>query len=349
MAAVDDRTGTSARPELRPYGAVKKGYTYFAEGDILFAKITPCMQNGKHAIARGLIDGVGFGTTEFHVLRPGPAITAEWVHSFIRQPWVLEEATRYFTGAVGQQRVPEGFLADLGMPLPPLPEQRRIAGILKEQMAEVEKARAATEAQLEAARALPFSYVRQSYSDGPIIRRRLADCLVETKHGVGSSWADFRVLGATRSGIAPAKEKVGKYPERYKLADAGTVFYNPMRILLGSIALVDDGDESGITSPDYVVFKGRDGVMSSRWFYYWLRSEQGAAFIRSLARGAVRERILFPRLAEAEVASPSWKAQVQAAERMIGLRSAVGRLESQMEIVDKLPAALLRQAFSGEL
>src|SRR5438034_308012 len=99
-------------------------------------------------------------------------------------------------------------------------------------------------------------------------------------------------------------------PVRYKLVDPGTIFYNPMRILLGSIAMVDEGDDAGITSPDYVVFKPKRGALHSRWFYHWLRGYEGAAFIRTLARGAVRERMLFRRLAEAEVEVPGWRSQV---------------------------------------
>ena len=70
MAAINEKTGTVTGPQIVPYYRVAKGYTYFEEGDVLFAKITPCMQNGKHVIARNLIDRIGFGTTEFHVLRP---------------------------------------------------------------------------------------------------------------------------------------------------------------------------------------------------------------------------------------------------------------------------------------
>ena len=123
MESVDGETGTIASPETRPLIEVSKGYTYFEEGDVLFAKITPCMQNGKHAIARDLINGMAFGTTEFHVVRPGTRVTADWVHKFLRQPSVLAEATRHFRGAVGQQRVPKEFLVNLSIPLPPLPEQ----------------------------------------------------------------------------------------------------------------------------------------------------------------------------------------------------------------------------------
>ncbi|BAQ64617.1 restriction endonuclease subunit S [Geminocystis sp. NIES-3709] len=69
MSAVDEKRGIIADAEVKPYIEVKRGYTYFEEGDVLFAKITPCMENGKNAIATNLIDGFGLGTTEFHVIR----------------------------------------------------------------------------------------------------------------------------------------------------------------------------------------------------------------------------------------------------------------------------------------
>jgi hypothetical protein len=81
---------------------------------------------------------IGFGTTDFHVIRPGPDITPQWTHSFFRQPSFLQKAIEHFTGAVGQQRLPPDYLKALEIPLPPLPEQKRIAAILNEQMAAVE-------------------------------------------------------------------------------------------------------------------------------------------------------------------------------------------------------------------
>ena len=140
MSAVEENARGIARPELRPFREIRRGYTWFAEGDVLFAKITPCMQNGKHAVARGLIDGIGFGTTEFHVIRPALAIMSEWVLRFLMQPSVLREAAKFFTGAVGQQRVPDEFLNNLTLPLPPAIEQRRILGALNEQLDMAERA-----------------------------------------------------------------------------------------------------------------------------------------------------------------------------------------------------------------
>ena len=163
--------------------------------------------------------------------------------------------------------------------VPSFSDQDRITAILNKQMAAVERARKAAQERLKAATLLPFSFIRKSISDNNSQRMALDECLVEVKNGVGAEWQKYRLVGATRGGIAPAKEGVGKSPERYKLVDPVTVFYNPMRILLGSIAMVDEGDEPGITSPDYVVLKGKEGILDTRWFYYWFRSAYGGYLI----------------------------------------------------------------------
>lgn len=132
MAAVDEIRGTIAYPERRLYREVAKGYTQFRENDVLFAKITPCMQNGKAAIARNLYGGLGCGSTEFHVLRPTANVLPPWIFAFIRQPTFRAAAEASFTGTAGQQRVPAAFLKTFPIPVPPLEEQERIVKLLDE-------------------------------------------------------------------------------------------------------------------------------------------------------------------------------------------------------------------------
>ena len=141
MAAVDERLGAITVCEDRPIAEVSKGYTPFEDGDVLFAKITPCMENGKTALARNLTNGVGRGSTEFHVLRPGSHVLGEYVYHFVRQSRFRDEAKRKFTGTAGQQRVPKSFVENALIPLPPLGEQRRIVGILN-RAAKIERLRA---------------------------------------------------------------------------------------------------------------------------------------------------------------------------------------------------------------
>ena len=130
MAAVDEESGEITVREERSIAEVSKGYTAFRDGDVLFAKITPCMENGKVAVARNLTNGMGRGSTEFYVLRPSERVLGEYVYYFVRQPKFRAQAKRNFTGTAGQQRVPRSFIENALIPLPPLDEQRRVVGIL---------------------------------------------------------------------------------------------------------------------------------------------------------------------------------------------------------------------------
>ena len=111
---------------LRTYCEVKKGFTSFKEGDVLFAKITPCMENGKGALAVGLRNGVGFGSTEFHVLRPDSAIVlGQWLYYLTSWPVFRKNAEKHMTGSAGQKRVPKSFLEKYEVAVPPIDNQRQ--------------------------------------------------------------------------------------------------------------------------------------------------------------------------------------------------------------------------------
>jgi type I restriction enzyme S subunit len=126
MPAVEAETGAIDVSARRPFSKVKSGFTAFATGDVLFAKITPCMENGKMAVVPSLPQGVGFGTTEFHVLRPSNAILAAYVYYFVSSSALRHDAQHHMTGAVGQKRVPKRYLEAKEVMVPPLNEQQRI-------------------------------------------------------------------------------------------------------------------------------------------------------------------------------------------------------------------------------
>jgi type I restriction enzyme S subunit len=280
------------------------------------------------------------------IIRSDGSMDSDYLCLFLSSPRVQELIMNRQAGGT-RQALTKAMIEDFRLPLPSLAEQRRIAAELKEQLAEVERARKAVEEQQLLAEHLRHSFIRESLAAEGCIRARISDCLVEVKEGVGQEWSGFPVLGATRHGLAPAKEKVGKNPERYKAVNRGAIFYNPMRILLGSIAMVDDEDSPGITSPDYVVMSAREGVLHPRWFYNWFRSDAGAEFIRSLTRGAVRERLMFRRLAPAEITAPSRSAQCRASVALREVRSSERALVVRLTDIEKLPAALLWRAFGG--
>ena len=115
------------------YGKVKKGFTYFENNDVLFAKITPCMENGKGAIAYGLTNGIGVGSTEFHVLRPINGISSPyWLLALTRMPIFRERAAKNMSGTGGQKRVSASYLDHFMVGLPAMEEQRRFEAIYRQ-------------------------------------------------------------------------------------------------------------------------------------------------------------------------------------------------------------------------
>ena len=115
------------------YGTVKKGFTYFEEGDVLFAKITPCMENGKGSIAEDLINGIGMGSTEYHVLREKPGISNKyWILAFTRLPIFREDAAKNMTGTGGQKRVGAPYLSDFRIGLPPIEAQQEFEQLYRQ-------------------------------------------------------------------------------------------------------------------------------------------------------------------------------------------------------------------------
>ena len=130
MAAIAENSQGIIARDSRPYFEISNGYTYFEENDFLFSKITPCLENGKHALATGLKGGFGFGTTEFHVVRAGPSLASPFVFRLLTRFNIIDRCAKSFTGTAGQQRIQPETLKALSIPVPSLPEQQAIAELL---------------------------------------------------------------------------------------------------------------------------------------------------------------------------------------------------------------------------
>lgn len=139
MPAVGAETGKINISETRPFKQVKKGYTGFLTGDVLFAKITPCMENGKMAVVPKLKNGAGFGSTEFHVIRGGQDLLPEYIYYFVSSKRFRVDAEHNMTGAVGQKRVPTKYLENSLIPVPPLGEQKDIVAKIETLFSELDK------------------------------------------------------------------------------------------------------------------------------------------------------------------------------------------------------------------
>ena len=227
----------------RPLSEVLEGYTYLRDGDIAFAKITPCFENGKGALMRSLRDGIGFGTTELTVMRPREERTvAEFLNYWIASRTFRQIGEAHMYGAGGQKRVPESMVRDFRVPLPSLPEQRAIAAFLDRETAKID------------------ALVAE--------QRRLMDLLREQRQAV--------ISHAVTKGLnpdAPMKDSgvewLGDVPAHWKVGKIG--FYT--KILSGfafpSTGFSDDSSQTRLLRGINV------GVSTLKWddTVYWIREE----------------------------------------------------------------------------
>jgi type I restriction enzyme S subunit len=280
------------------------------------------------------------------IIRSDGTLLPEWIAFFLAQPDLQKQILGQQSGATRQALTKE-MIEAFNLPNPGHQIQKRIVSRLKIQMTAVEQSRQGIETMRQGLDDFVAAWIREGIQHPETTVEAVGEVLEEVTQGIGSRWAEFPVLGATRSGAAPAKDKVGKTPGRYKPVRPGSVFYNPMRIMIGSIALLDEGDAPGITSPDYVVVRPRTEAVHHLWVYEWLRSTHGARFIQTLARGGVRERMLFTRLKAGDIPVPPQAWQQRFAEISRHRRQAVKLLDEQLADLDKLPGAYLREAFGS--
>ena len=367
MAVVDEKTGDIIKPEVVSYSEVFKGYTYFEENDVLFAKITPCMQNGKHAIARNLIDGIGFGTTEFHVLRCKNDVIPEWIHYFIRQPCFLQEATAYFTGSVGQQRVPEYFLSEYIIPLPPIEEQRRIVTKLQELMREVERARNACEKQLEAIKALPSAYLREVFESDEAKkweRKRLGEvCEIfsgssapqDKRYFENGKYPFVRVQDIGRYGRTDNLIEIKDYINDIAVRELNLVKAKRGTILFPKSGAAITTNNRAILGVDAFIvshlaaLRSKDEIADTHFIYYLLCLIDMVQYMENPGYPSLK----LSTISKISIPLPSLEVQHRIAtelkEKMAYVEKLRKSIEEQLEAINALPQAILRKAFRGEL
>lgn len=218
MEAVGELGGLQLS-ETRLLEEVYNGYTYFADGDVCLAKITPCFENGKGALAQGLTNGVGFGTTELHVLRPKPSIDQSFLFYLTIAHDFRSFGEAEMLGAGGQKRVPEDFIQDWRTPLPPLETQRRIARFLDDKTARIdgliEKKHALLERLAEKRQALITRAVTKGLNPDAPMKPSGIDWLGDIPAHWEAKRLRFALVGGTANGL---------YKPKDQFAEDGTCF-----------------------------------------------------------------------------------------------------------------------------
>lgn len=347
---------------------VSGSYTYFADGDVLLAKITPCFENGKLGVASGLVSGIGFGSSEFLVIRPSGELDKDFLYYWLSRDAFRREGSARMGGAVGQQRVPRQFVESAPIPVPPLSEQRRIVAILDRAFEGIAAARANAEGSLantrrtfQAARDRVF---RQVPARWHVVR--LGD-VAATQYGLSEGMNDenkgYRIfrMGEVQDGrlvdtgrmrcadVSPAEF------EKYRLR-GGDILFNRTNSfeLVGKTGIFElDGD---YCFASYLVRVLPDrGRLIPRFMNYLMNSDRFQRSVKSKASRSINQANINASILRNEQVwfPPSLDEQSEIAASLGAISMGMRRLEiiyrRKLAALDELKQSLLHQAFSGNL
>lgn len=367
MAAVDEILGTITGAVDRPLSAVAKGFTQFRLNDVIFAKITPSMENGKAAVARQLTNGTGFGSTEFHVLRSNGAIEPDLLWRFVRQIEFRKNAQAVMSGAVGQQRVPADHLRSHAFSLPPLNEQRRIAAKLDQLLGQTARAKL----ELDRVRAL-LGRLRQGILDSiyfdvtsqypvrPLIEltdgyRGIPYGIVQTgsphSKGVPTVRAgDIKGFRIKKSELKLVQPQIEAKYTRTRLR-GGEVLLS-IRGTVGNAALVARELANCNISREVALIPPAPTV-NPKFLMYFLGTTEAQGYLKRHTKGVAQTGINLEDVRSLPTPQPPLEIQtavVGRVERALGL---VEKLEREgiraMLLLPRLEQAILGKAFRGEL
>ena len=377
MASVEAESGrVDVSQTRRSEDLRKKGYRRFSEGDVLFAKITPCMENGKAAVAQRLVGGAGFGSTEFHVLRPHLGISADYLLHYLLQKGFRREAARHMKGTAGQLRVPAAYLADCPVPVPPAKEQTRIVAAIEEQFSRLDAGVAA----LRTARGGLARFLRALIDREVAPNDRRGEWSVVTPRELSADERHSLAIGPFGSDL-----KVGDYEDRgvplvfvrnirsrtfdgsglkyvsqakaeslrNHMVVAGDVLVTKMGDPPGDTAVYPSGLPSGVITADCIKLTLRPGY-DPAFIALALRTDRVRAQISRITSGVAQQKVSLARFRDGiRLEAPSYPEQLAIVQRIEtaqdNIREVVRSLDEAERRGSTLRAAILTAAFCGKL
>jgi type I restriction enzyme S subunit len=197
--------------EIAVFNTLKgKSYTYFETGDVIFAKVTPCMENGKIAVAKDLKNGVALGSSEFHVFRCNEDLLNEFLFYYIVQDKFRSDAERAMTGAVGLRRVPKKFIEDYLIPLPSIMEQIEIVKQIESRLSVCDFIEQNIKEGLKKAEALRQSILKKAFEGNLLTAQELAECKQAADYKPASVLLERIKAEQNKATAKPSKKKVAQ-------------------------------------------------------------------------------------------------------------------------------------------
>lgn len=367
--------------EERNLDEVYKGYTYFKNGDVVLAKITPCFENGKSAIAQNLTNGIAFGTTELHVLRSQDSINNHFLYYLIKSDSFMKIAESEMYGAGGQKRVPEEFIKNFLIGLPPYYEQTAIAHYLDTKLGEIDALIDKQQTLLEKLAEQRTAVITHAVTKGLNPAAPMKNSGVEWLGDVPAHWETWKITHAIDligSGTTPKSDNAEYYDgdilwvttselrenfisdTKQKVSDSAIKEYSALKIYpVNSVAMAMYGATIGrlgilereATFNQACCVFGNSKILHYKFLFYWLWHRR--PILISLSNGGGQPNLSQDDLRKLKIPIPSYEEQINIAEYLDQETVKIDRLcETVNQTIGRLKeyrTALITQAVTGKI
>jgi type I restriction enzyme S subunit len=327
---------------------VIKSYTYFAENDVLLAKITPCFENGKLGIVKNLINRVGFGSSEYIVFRTKDSLYNEYLYYYLSREQFRKEGKTRMSGAVGHKRISKDFIEKYEIPIPSLSEQKRIVAILDEAFAAIDKAKNNAEKNLQNSKELFESYLQS------VFNAIKTNCSEQKLNDISEN-LDFKRIPITKN-----VRINGQYPY---YGASGIVDYVSDYIFDGNFLLISE-DGANLLARTYPIafsISGKfwvnnhahilkfENLINQRFVEYYFNSIKLDDYVSGMAQPKLNQT----KLNSIPIPYPQLEKQNQLVNKFDSLNIEKNRLaaiyQKKLDDLDELKKSILQKAFNGEL
>jgi len=377
MTNVNEDLGKIKQFNFVPLKEVSSGYTKFRNGDVIFAKITPCMENGNCAIVHGLTYDISFGSTEFMVFRPLRKLIQKYLQYFLHNELLRKNAEPFMKGTAGQKRISSHYMATHYFALPPSRDQKAIASYLDTKTAQIDR-----KIDLLTQKATQYGKLKQSLINETVTRGLdktvvMKDSGVEWIGDIPIHWEVTRnkdifeergnlsnsgtetlltvshITGVTRRTEKNVNMFMAGTMKGYKLCEKGDLIINTMWAWMGALGTCS---ENGICSPAYGVYKSKKNQSyNHRYFDYLYRTPNSITEMTKNSKGIVSSRLrLYPKeFFQIKTALPNYAEQQTIADYLDTKTAYIGRIietiNSQIEKLKELRKTLINDVVTGKI
>jgi type I restriction enzyme S subunit len=331
---------------------VKKGFTVFEPRDVLLAKITPCLENGKGGLVPSTYK-LFFGSTEFHVLRASDKIIPEYIFQIINQLSFRRVAERNMKGSAGQKRVPREFLENFGIKLPPVEEQKKIAEILGSVDDEITKTEEIILKTEELRKGLVQKILGKPQKDwtsttlGKITNHK---SIKNSKNDIKRVVSVTKYFGIVNSLDYFKKQVFSKNISSYKIIDPGDFAYATIHLDEGSIGFLNSED-SAVLSPMYTVFSIDEQKVDRNFLYMVLKSHDFINIYKTIGLGSIdrRRSVSYEKFSKIPIVLPPLNEQQKVTEIISSIDQKILFEKKLKENLTVLKKGLMQDLLTGKV